>query len=432
MSGPTPRRARLRRAVLATTFLAANAAACQAILGIGDDNFHVESIVEAGADAAMEAARPATCGHALVPPSKPAIGDGPSGRNIVFAFTRLDLSGKTDAGGSAGYDLDGVCTCDPGDDSARAGTSACVPPAAPIRTGACDYDAGVDNGILEPFQQIANFAALVGATLDDPTQVQCGRQTGLVTLASYNGTGNDPSVAVGLVPSFGIRTEHEGGVGPDASVCYAKGQPPDQPPFPAKFDGEDVWTFRAGDVANGSPTRPFLGWVRDWELIVDGRMGQETVPFVFGNSITIVGTPIITARIVPLDATGAPLAIVGGVPVGQDGKPVTPTRFRLERGVLAGRTSAEAILRAIGTLNTSGDTDPSFCSEGSYQIVRGLICSAADTVADNSRDFKGDPCDALSMVVQFDAVEGKLGEVFEPNFPDAGCGVDFRDDCRDL
>ena len=89
----------------------------------------------------------------------------------------------------------------------------------------------------------------------------------------------------------------------------------------------------------------------------------------------------------------------------------------------------ESVLRSIGTLSTGGVAKPHFCDDPLYPTAKALICRSADTLTQIERDFRGEPCDALSLAVQFDAVEAKIGTFYSPPPPTRGCAVNFTDNC---
>lgn len=431
---------RRARAGIVAVALALPVAACQLLVGIGDDNFTYVADAPAAetSNDAGDAGSPDLCAHATTL-SAPDTTDGPDGPMFVFALNGGSATGRNDAGAIAGFDLDGVCTCDPRDLSERRGQPSCVPPVGAIRTGGCDDDAGIDNAAAGIFDQLLAFSDS-GVLISDLDQtlydaVTCGKQTVLVALQKYNGLANDPSVFVSVMPSDGIRDAHAAG-DPASALCMFNGTPFPGQPYPAKRDGTDRWSVLPGYVnAAGFPARtPAQGWVKDFHLTFDLRaesaaQGSQLVSFIFGTKFVAVASSVFQARLVPLDENGKELAIDA------QGKIVAPggkaTSFALADGTLTGRASASDVLSAVGSFRVGavhadgGD----LCASALYPLLKETVCSAADVMDLPTRDFAGDPCNALSLVLQFDAAPAAFGKVHEPERDGGGCGVDWRDSC---
>lgn len=252
-------------------------------------------------------------------------------------------------------------------------------------------------------------------------------------LRNYNGQANDPDVVVGAIQSTGIHTPHDGGAEVDGSACLVDEAAIDAgAAYPAKFDGTDIWA-----PAKGVPTELATGWVKDFRLILDGRpnatVGGKVLPLIFGSRVVTVGTPIMVARLVPLDEAGKVLPVDGtGKIQSADGR---ARSFRLEDGILTGRASASDVLAAAASIRISGAPVPSndLCARPDlYCFVKNVVCNAVDSMKLPVLDFKGEPCDALSLVLQFEAVSALLGEPHDPEGnPDAGCAPTWRDQCDD-
>jgi hypothetical protein len=59
------------------------------------------------------------------------------------------------------------------------------------------------------------------------------------------------------------------------------------------------------------------------------------------------------------------------------------------------------------------------------------VCSAVDTNHLAFNDYKGEACDALSIVFQFDAVPASISGTHENSSPDASvCGAGFPQPCE--
>jgi hypothetical protein len=357
-------------------------AACHLIVGIDDHTFRVVT-----PDASISEER--FCAHAARPPGPPTGATANEQTSIVFAMRTADISGTYPDKRPAGYDLDGVCTCDPRDRSAKRGRHSCTPPRSPgghEGDGGCDYDGGVDNAQVDPVAGIAIFA---GETNNIETQANCGRTTLLIVLSRYNGTDNDSEVAVGLVVSYGLYD-----VAPRTDAATAscpknsKWQPGD--PFGAEWDGNDRWSPRPGDLVAGTsnPSFNFNGWVTDGVLVVDTvhrpQEQDKKVNIVFGGAVLAVDSPVMSARIT---STGG--------------------KYRLSEGILTGRTTAADALNAVGTIETPNGRR--ICDESSiFEVLRRAVCEVRDSIIPADRDFRDEPCNALSVVLRFEAEKASL------------------------
>ncbi|MDB4933207.1 MAG: hypothetical protein JWP87_179 [Labilithrix sp.] len=404
--------------------------ACQLIVGIDDHDFStVES--EGGTiiqlPDVIEAAR-TRCANAIVPVERSEAGDQADLKPIVFAMRNASLRANRKNGGVAGFDLDGVCTCDPADDSLHEGGVSCVSPATPAGAGSCDDDGGIDNALGHLVETFSSIPGFVSPDVSFGSAISCGRQTLLYIVSNYNGLANDPDVVISGFVSPGIHVPHADGGEVDGAACSVNEAQFDAgAAYPAKFDGTDVWSS-----ANGTPPAVGTGWVTNFQLVFDGRTNPgesaQLLPLFLGSQIMTVGSPIFVAHVVPLGENGEVLQTdTAGNILGNGGK---ASSFRLDDAVLAGRTSASDLLAALGSTRVGGTTD--LCAERvPYCFVKNAICSAADSMKLPSSDFAGLECDALSIVLQFDAVVAKLGGKLDlmPR-SDAGCGADWKDDCH--
>jgi hypothetical protein len=278
------------------------------------------------------------------------------------------------------------------------------------------------------------FANVPGFSVADQsinTEIACGRQTLLYVLQNYNGQANDPDVVVSALQSVGIHTPHDGGAELDGSACHVDDVAFDAgAAYPAKFDGTDIWA-----PAAGLPAEVVTGWVQDFRLVLDGRpkgtAGGKLLPLIFGSRVVTVGTPILVARLVPLDESGQVLPIDGSGKIqSPDGK---ARSFRLVDGILAGRASASDALAGAASIRIGASpvSNGELCGQPAlYCVIKNVVCSGADSMKLPTLDFKGESCDALSIVLQFDAVPALRGAprpLAAP--PDGGCASTWRDEC---
>ena len=410
------------RLAIAVAALASLAAACQLIAGIQDHRFQLEAQpAEAGpVDSAVPdaPALPDPCSH-TAPPRRPDAGFDDITTTYVFAVRTVDFSGADEAGAPLGYDLDGVCTCDSRPGTAHGGATACTPPAAVP----CDFDGGVDNALYGPFRSVAGFlgtdntgAALLG------NQSECGRETLLLVVGDYNGRADDGNVRVGLIPSFGIRDPHDAGDDPDSACGNGTAAP-----YPAKWDGTDVWSFAEGTaIRKGPDVIPVVvtpdAYVTGYRLVVPP---VRSVTLFLGNQAVELSSPAAVATLVGIDAQG------NDVPPG-----TTPVAFRISDGVIAGRIATYAFLTSLGQLKPKGANGGLLCNYAPIAIpLKQQACGIADILTDPIRDFQapdGSPflCDAISTAVRFTAQPAQVGDVYSPDAgPDAGCAADWPN-CR--
>jgi hypothetical protein len=414
----------LRRSIFALCVASASVVACQWLVGIEDDSF-----VVAAPDATMDAADAAPrdlCPHA-VPGSPPVKSDSDEERSFVFAVSTVDVTGRRDGGDPVGFDLDGVCSCDRRDP--RFDQATCVLPAS--SRNECDGDGGVDNASAELFDAIKDFSGS-GVTQNFNHQITCGRQSIMVLLSRYNGLANDGDVVVGLVESYGIRQTHDAGDLADDAGCFPDGGGSSLT-YLAKHDGTDVWTVPPGTVRfiSSSPvtSTSIAGYVKDFQLVFDGNRADvaSRIPIVFGSTVMTIGTPVLSVKLVPLDASGKDLPVDGAGKIqSADGR---ATSFRLTDGLLSGRAGINDALAAAGTLLVSpSPTAPYLChNKPLFGLLKTVLCAAPDTTSLRTRELKGDPCDAVTLVLQFNAVPANVGWPFEPGEQDAGCPRDTCD-----
>jgi hypothetical protein len=425
---------RFRRAALAVGLLA-SVAACQILAGIGDDHFSVAPVAEAGVDASDAMPPPSEPCVRRRPPPAPGKGSSDETGPFVVFVDSFDFSKTTDAGMPAGYDLDDVCTCFDGGTTAHAAAPSCVTPVG----SACDGDGGIDDGFGSLIDELSGLSGsfdlvgkLVSAQRDD---LKCGRRALTLVLRGYNGLANDDDVSIGPVLSAGIYESL-----PDASTpgmvdpeCLFSGQDADSGAFglAPKHDGTDVWSAPPGALlpestpTNPLPTRVLTGYVTNYQLVVSYEDDQHSLPFNLGGNEITFGTPLLVARLVPVNEANKPIDL------GADGTPSTkPAGFKMVDGVLGGRVTASQFVSSAGGLSTRRDADGGnvrLCDDDVlFPQLRTLICGSADIQQLQRNDFGPGKCDSLSVMIQFSAnpahLYGKHGAA-APNI--TGCAMDF-------
>jgi hypothetical protein len=369
--------------------LGGNAIACQLILGFGD---HHPSFTDDAA-AAADAGPPLECEQGVHPPGPPDATDNGEKKDYIFAIRTGDFVGAK-ADDVPGYDLDGVCTCDPRDRSAHGGQLSCLPSKDSLLDASCDDDGGVDNSLTAIFA-FAGAGAIDTSSLDQ--EATCGRSSVLIAVYNYNGQRDDPDIQVGLRASFGIF-EGDGGVA--VPGCAYDGGGVKQNAIPARWDGNDLWSSKEGDFTDqGLSNQLQNAWVRGGKLVVDTRQTslrtglQESIPVVFRDGVMTFGTPILTATIVPVE-----------------GK---PGQFRLEDGILTGRVAVDEMLDFFGAKPVPIADSPTgdLCGTITYeQLLKPTLCGFAESRMPPGEDFRGAPCNALSVAIRFTAGQAGLGK----------------------
>ncbi|HEY8079894.1 MAG TPA: hypothetical protein VIF62_37440 [Labilithrix sp.] len=406
----------------ASSLLVASAAtACGLIVGIGDETFTAPN--DAGSEAASDAPTPPTVGcDAASVPTRPTAPDQ-GGDLRVFAFTTASIGADPDGGPRKGYDLDNVCTCDPADRSRERGGSSCVPrDGSPVT---CDDEAGIDDAIGHLFDQVGDLdpQALVE---DFRGEVQCGHVGVLLVVTGYSGLADDPEVGVTILPSPGIQEPplfidsgtDAGCLGADAGVPY----------YMPLGSTADRWSVLEGgllDNGQPDPNDVLAGWVKNYQLVVDARDGGggTFIRFPLGGIPLVVHAPILTARVVGvLDDGGIADADAPGV-----------KHFALREGVATGRVAATDFLATLETIpvRLSGAGNFTTICNNTEQLlfVKKTLCPALDIRSSPSDDGTGMTCDALSLVVTFEAAAGSIGDPGVVT-SDAACAGPLNTSCE--
>ena len=345
--------------------------ACQVVAGID----HVEKVQPTtndldGGDAGTKPDSPSSdpCSHALPPPLPENDDDRETELPPFYlALRTLDVIAK-DGSDYRGFDLDGVCTCDPRPGTAFGGEPSCTP-----KLRQCDHDGGIDNRGAVLFEKFAP----TGYSPNDVANggIGEGKRGLLLYIKSYNGKKNDRQVSVGVMVSHGIV---------DGSGCSTSSGQQYSPPG---WCGNDLWTY---PVAYVKPTtkEPLFqgnGYVNDGVLVF--RSDEETT-VLFGGAALLFGSPIMSARIEQSDG-----------------------RWMLRGGLLAGRIPVTELLAAIGTINDPQGGPSGLCNNPVlFGTVKKELCDAVDVNKSNAFDFKQGACDGISTAIAFTAEQASVGE----------------------
>ncbi len=160
-----------------------------------------------------------------------------------------------------------------------------------------------------------------------------------------------------------------------------------------KYDGTDVWAIDPSSYSPKTelPLRVAPGWVRDGVLVI------QNLNMVFSQTLRLEHASF-TANFV----TG-------------------PNGVELADGVVGGRVPTSAILKLAGRIIVGGK--PICSNTPMFTTVRSTICDSAEIRQDDTEDFTGTPCNALSLALSLTAPPALIGGIRDvaPAL-DSGCG----------
>ena len=322
------------------------------------------SSVEAGLDGGP-------CGVVPPPPSQTM---ATGGTLSSYAAVQTLAFVEPDAGPLLGYDLDGVCTCP--------GPASCV-----SATQHCDLAGGRDTSGNQIVALLDNFLqGSAAGTLN--AQIAAGKLGLLFEVVDYNGEADDQQVGVAVVTSPGIILDADAGT--------------TQPP---RWDGKDVWNVDTASVAGSTPSDGgyvYVPLALSTSAYVTSGTLVATLPslqIAFGRSLLTLTNAVITA-VLHADSGG----------------------YDLQQGQLAGRISTHEIQAFMATFRDPFNRSTFLCgSDGTFQGFRGNLCGAADLMHDPSLDNTDAGCDAISIVVGFNAIAANVGAPYTGKPTVVGC-----------
>jgi hypothetical protein len=356
---------------------------------------------------------PNACTH-VGPPGRPDAGEGDSGLlEVVAAFSSINIGLTADASAPRppfGYDLDGVCTC-PG------------PPSCTQAKGTpttCDDDAGgntgIDNTDIDLFRNLGGAASTGTAQIDDG--LQAGQYGLLLVIDKYNGLQNDPSVSVSFYISNGVNRTSDGGISPP------------------NFNGSDLWTVDPSSLLERPQDAGAIGScahnLQCQSLYTDDRayVTNYTVVANFSQLAVAFGDRSFLG--------GATMQLSNAVVVGQLQEVPLATggfSYELTGGTIAGRWPTKALLQTLATIPDPSMDGGFLCGDDKldYDIIKGVVCQAADISQNPAYDNTNAACDAVSVGMTFTAGPAQLGVVLAVPPAPAGCmtdaGFPFTDTC---
>jgi hypothetical protein len=392
----------LRRVAASLAIAAGAALGVNVACGPGDLGDLTAGRRDAGGDTGVVVAA-SICNHASAP-ERPKTPDGPNIPGLVFAFDAMRFDTDEQDGGlpkPQGLDLDRTCTCD---DPKLEGES-CIPPDSGEKR-ACDGVDGRDNA-AGPLLSAASAAAKGVGPAAFQKKIRAGVFNVLVTLDGWNGLPDDPNVVVGVQLSNGLEgSQNEAGA-----------------PFPARFDGTDVWTVAPVSVLGGV------------DLIgTDCRLKPATCVPLKVDTTAYVRDSTLVAHLdiaLPLDSANGSFQIefVGATTTAKIAKEGDHYRAT---GEVVGRWPLQRILPSLARLPNPLQSGRPLCATDSglaiYQLVKSQACAAADLAATPAADRTSARCDALSNALTFSSVTATAGTIYQPPNGVPEC-ADFADSC---
>jgi hypothetical protein len=329
------------------------------------------------------------CIHAG-PPAPPAAEDNGGLNNggdvppfwLAVRKTYIGVTAGVPDAAPPGFDLDGVCSCDPRPGTAHDAVQSCVP-----LKGArahCDAPGGVDN----EFERTAGSFATVFDVNGFIQRVDLGDAAVLIYIKDYNGLANDLSVTVGFATADGLFTDE---CDPALKINdNPAGTIPDKADtFTASWRGCDKWhgveeqfVGKQTDVPNYVPRALGKGFVRDGVLSISGEFD---VPIFFNDAKAQVQEPIVVGPLKRVETTN----------------PDAPIRFRLENAVLAGRLPLTSLVNLVFNVRLN---DVLVCHQpGQFKALMSGFCDAIDSTESTALDFQGKDCQSMSFAFRFDS-----------------------------
>ncbi|MBS2012736.1 MAG: hypothetical protein JST00_07615 [Deltaproteobacteria bacterium] len=404
---------RFRRLFALAGLLSAGTFACQLLVGIGEEPFLVNDAgvpAEAGPSAPTAEASADPCDHAG-PPRRIDANDRGDKKAYFLAVSSLELRTADGGPDPDGFDLDGTCTCDERPGATEAGASSCVIPSdAPSKL--CDPgNRGIDNIFGIAANQLSEAARALGFDVDfgnaftqqyanDET---CGKRAMLLAITGYNGEKDDFLVGAQLLDSYGIRSAQAGGA--LSSIEAGCGNEDNGPPFPAKHDGTDGWSLPRDTLLDRQTNTLKSGveaWVTDYTLVIDTRRQSLSERIKLGGLDFERSGSLLVAKLIPLDERGQRLELDA---TGKVANGTIPRAFAVESGVVAGRAPITPLLKSLGTATIptpTGNSEP-LCKLGLSGFIKSTLCAVRDLRSVPTRDFAGEPCDAVSFAIRFRA-----------------------------
>jgi hypothetical protein len=312
---------------------------------------------------------------------------------VTFALSNVQVGAKTPTVATQGIDLDLTCSC-PGPQSCVRASNEPV----------CDDSQGRDNALVPVLQRFSEFdlEALFNGRLESGFSVL------LIGVTQYNGGKNDRAVQVAVYLSHGsesLRAVPDGG---------ASSKP--------KLDGTDAWTVHPDSLVAGREAMAAKRTCADPETPCS-PLAIDTSAYVSDGVLVARFTNLPTESGVALIMPTFDFshAVLQGKIAQQDGV------YRLSEGVLSGRWPTDKVLRVLRS-TTNPFTSTGICKDTAiYKTFKEAVCASADLAAAPTQDNQASPCSAVSASLGFEAIQAKLGLIFER--PSAPACPDEVDTC---
>lgn len=334
--------------------------ACTIINGltVGQDGGAVGDAADGG-DSAVD-----PCVHTYPPAPRPPEPNSLPGSEL-FVAVATDVSFGIDGGAfeAISFDLDGLCTCFPHEDTCK--------PNLGEKTKCDQLGGGQDNAAQELFRQAKN--ASLDLQQDAKESVEKGGRAILIRVDGYNGLPNDPEVSVSVL------------VSPGHFVADVKTQP--------SYSTADLWSV-------------------DMKAVYD--KGGILIPFDTKTGYVVDGTLVVGPISISVPVADVALLTVSAAVLVGKIEPAPGGGFTLGEARFAGRWSNTEAAKVLGSFERQTGTG-AICdgtddqNVGLYKFFKQSVCQASDLRALPKDDRQGLACDAISMAVTFKGKPASLG-----------------------
>jgi hypothetical protein len=367
------------------------AVGCQLIVTLDGSTEQSSPLDASRPDGASEGGETLQCGPRPLGPPDAEVHPGNTGRNYFYVI--VPSTTPNDVG--LGFDLDCIDTrCTEG--SPKLGCR----PAGNLTY--CDLPNGVDDQLT----LASGRRGLSRNPKDYIERVQAGHDGIMFAILGYHGDASDSVVGFSTFRTSGIRMPADCGAAAEADAdpdADADAEPSPGPTpddggfFRAVGNGCDFFSVDSRYAQGGTPLAVVQGYVNGDMVVVQSPMPMW---LPYGDRLIEAEVDYIQAKRTVLD-DGGPLHLVG---------------------VMSGRLSPLAILRALGEERASDDA--ALCNSSGWEAVRTALCQELDLASANAVSVD-EPCGAMSFSVPFDGFLAKLNDQAAANEdPPSECHFD--------
>jgi hypothetical protein len=289
-----------------------------------------------------------------------------------------------------GFDIDGVCTASETCDVAGSE----LPPQS-CKAGASALPRDGRHCRDNTFGRLEHAAALVpelskkyGLSDDAFNCALCvGHYNFLIKITGYNGEADDDRLRVDLYPSPGLEKPFPW----DCTQPDWRQKPCFTPDMPWTIQEDVLTEKRPGPDLPSSKLFDDNAYVREGYLVT--HLPGDTLFWFPGYAGVVVAYPLRIQQGV----------VAGKLVRGPDGV------YRIDDGMVAGRTKGEDLVKAFRLIGLCETTD------SNYSIMTDFISANVDVITDGRSD-PNVPCDGMSLGIAFTALQAKAGrlETVEP------------------